>query len=1623
MLSNTSRLQRTIALLALIAASAATTASAQVHFTNCASNTGNNASLFVSTAINPSINGRFLRNGDEIAVFTPEGLCAGVKVWDGTNTAVTVWGDDSITPQKDGMAGGDSLIIHVWDAAIDVDFFPLNADIDAIFDTNIPFRASPTYQSDALYNLTRLLIAEKDENRAPIASFTATAASSIDPFQMAFDATASLDIDGTVRNYLWNFGDGSTASGPTVTHTYFSAGNYTVSLSVSDDDGAVGAATTLLNLTEPAPPENISPSASFTASPASDGNGLKINLDAASSADPDGSITSYSWTFGDGSSGTGRSVSHTYASGGTYSVRLTVRDNDNATGTSTASVTLADPQAPVNQKPAASFTAAPTGAADGMEYEFDASGSVDTDGSITSRQWNFGDGTTGNGTTVRHTFSAAGTFAVRLTVTDNQGATGTASANINVTLPPAPENQLPSASFTASQLSGSDYTVRFDGSPSYDRDGTIAAFAWNFGDGATGSSASTTHVYPGAGSYQVTLTVTDNNGGTATSRATIELTAPDPPANEAPLASFTAAPGVGDLEIRFDASASRDPDGIIDSYEWNFGDGATGTGETPSHVYAAAGTYPISLTVTDNNGSVGAATASVTVTAPDAPQSFPPLTSFTASPVSGGDYTMRFDASGSSDPDGSISSFSWNFGDGSSGSGATTTHAYAGAGSYVVTLTAIDNDGNTSRASVTVELTEPDPPANQAPGASFTATPGTADLQMAFDASGSSDSDGTIVSYRWDFGNGLTGFGRTASHTYAAGGSYVVSLTVTDDAGSVGTASATVRVVAPESPQLPPAASFTAAPVANAAQPYTMRFNAAASYDPDGSIASYAWSFGDGDQSGTGQIAEYSYPAVGNYTVTLTVTDNDGNIGRGSATFEITNAAPDPNQPPTASFTVSTGSTDFERLFSAAASSDTDGSIISYRWDFGDGITGEGMSMAHTFDTAGDYVVTLIVSDNDGSVGTSSTTIRITEPKKKNFPPTASLKAKLKHGGVDLAVEFDASESIDTDGSIASFAWEFGDGTTSNNPAIVHTYALAGNYTATLTIQDDQGASASASINLTLSDPEAPENRAPSASFAATQNSTAGPYVMRFDGSSSSDSDGDIATHNWDFGDGSTASGANINHDYGEPGTYSVTLTVIDNQGTFGTSSTSITLTEPQAAAELPPAASFTAMPSQAGPFSMEFDGSSSVDADGSIVSYSWDFGDGTSQQGDKVSHTYSQAGNYSVKLFVTDDQDHTGSATASVTLIDPKKNSEPTASFIVSPLRDVSPVAVQLDASGSFDLDGAIGQYLWDFGDGRGGSGKTTSHEYDASGSYIVSLTITDNAGATNSKADTIDVRFDLPEFLDLARVGSSQVRSYAEYQGDVLLLESEGSIGIAEEDAFGYVYSPLTGDGEVVARVVSMESTEPWAAAGVMIRERLSATSRFVSMVMTNEYGSSLQQRRAPGTVGSRQTPGVGWLPYWVRLERKANTITGYSSIDGQRWTVMGVVEMDMPTDVFIGVAVASNADSVLTTASVDQIVIESSEPEPIEIPTEYELSEIYPNPFNPQARFSLILSQEENVTLQLFDALGRLVRTVNTGALVAETKHEFVIDAADLTSGLYIIRASGDTFEEVRKAILLK
>ncbi|SDV04431.1 PKD repeat-containing protein [Microlunatus sagamiharensis] len=402
-----------------------------------------------------------------------------------------------------------------------------------------------------------------------------------------------------------------------------------------------------------------------------------------------------------------------------------------------------------NTPPTASFTVD----AGSLKASFSGAGSSDTDGSVTGYGWSWGDGTTSTGAQVTHTFPKAGSYTVVLTVTDDQGATAAASQVVTVA------NGAPTAAFS---LASDQRTVTTDGSASRDDDGTVAAWSWSFGDGSTGTGATASHAYAADGTYTVTLTVTDNAGGTATTSQTVTVAK-----TKDPLASI-ASSATG-TKVAFDGSGSSDPDGTVVAYAWSFGDGTGSADVSPSHTYAAPGSYTVTLTVTDDKGATGSATTSVSV-ANAAP---------TAVVTSSGDaLTLAFKGSRSTDADGTVVGWAWDFGDGTSSTDADPSHTYAAAGTYTVRLTVTDDAGATGTKTVSVTARA----GNVAPTAAFTAT--TDDTTVALDGSGSADTDGTVASYAWDLGDGSTDSGRTVQHTYAANGTYTVTLTVTDDRGA-----------------------------------------------------------------------------------------------------------------------------------------------------------------------------------------------------------------------------------------------------------------------------------------------------------------------------------------------------------------------------------------------------------------------------------------------------------------------------------------------------------------------------------------------------------------------------------------------------------------------------------------------------------------------------------------------------------------------------------------------------------------------------------------------------------------------------------------------------------------------
>lgn len=236
------------------------------------------------------------------------------------------------------------------------------------------------------------------------------------------------------------------------------------------------------------------------------------------------------------------------------------------------------------------------------------------------------------------------------------------------------------------------------------------------------------------------------------------------------------------------------------------------------------------------------------------------------------DQVCAFSSAGSVDPGGAIVSYAWSFGDGTSSADAEATHTYAASGTYDVTLTVTDAQGATDSVTGQVSVTFVD----QAPVGSFTAT--CTGRACSFDASASSDAEGPLAGYDWDFGDGTTASGATASHTFGADGSFDVVLTVTDAAGGTDTETQAVDVVYVFSP---PVASFTT----SCAQ-LACAFDAAASNDADGPIVAYAWTFGDGG-TGTGVAPSHGFPLSGSYAVTLTVTDAQGVTATSTSTVDV----------------------------------------------------------------------------------------------------------------------------------------------------------------------------------------------------------------------------------------------------------------------------------------------------------------------------------------------------------------------------------------------------------------------------------------------------------------------------------------------------------------------------------------------------------------------------------------------------------------------------------------------------------------------------------------------------------------------------------------------------------------
>jgi len=641
--------------------------------------------------------------------------------------------------------------------------------------------------------------------------------------------------------------------------------------------------------------------------------------------------------------------------------------------------------------------------------------------------------------------------------------------------------------------------------------------------------------------------------------------------------------------------------------------------------------------------------------------------------------------------------------------------------------------------------------------ADFTGTPtrGAAPLAVTF----TDRSRGAPTSWLWAFGDGTTSTLKNPSKTYSAPGTYTVELTAWNAGGQTNVETKTNYVTAE-----PLAAEFLGSPTSGAA-PLAVSFTDQSTGNP----VMWSWSFGDGTTSALRNPSK-TYANPGTYTVTLTVSGSNG-VASTKTRVDYVSALP-----LTAEFS---GSPTFGTAPLVVSFTDTSvGTPTTWAWDFGDGGTSTLGNPTHTYTDEGVYTVRLTVTDALGQTSTKTkvdfvtatpdalftssedTYVNSSSPDR-NFGATGTLRVRsglLAPPDYVSYVRFNVTGLADdvtaaklrlhvTDGGndggdvyAVSDPWTETGLTWQNAPvatgpkladvpggdvgqvvevSLPASAFAAGNQTYAFVIKSDnsQGGAVWFSSREGVAAPRLALRTIPlplDADFAATPTSGGAPLAVSF----SDNSQGEPTSWLWDFGDGRTSTERNPSHTYSTIGPYTVSLTVSDGRGDVRTRTRANYISVEPLAAEF----TGTARTGPA-PLAVSFTDAST----GSPASWLWDFGDGTSSTERNPSHTYVEAGTYTVSLTVTDANGESSTWTEPnyVTAL------PLTADFTASPSFGSAPLVVTF-------TDRSIGTpttWFWDFGDGTTSAAQTPTHTYELVGTYTVRLTITDAKGETSTK------------------------------------------------------------------------------------------------------------------------------------------------------------------------------------------------------------------------------------------------------------------------------------------------
>ena len=816
-----------------------------------------------------------------------------------------------------------------------------------------------------------------------------------------------------------------------------------------------------------------------------------------------------------------------------------------------------------NPRPPLAVIRAPSEALTGEAVTFDGRRSSNGDYQIVRWEWDFDDGSTARGDKVSHTYNKEDEYRVRLKVTDERGLTNTTETKIKIKTDPS-ENTPPVAVINAPSTGKVGDTILFDGSQSRSVS-PIVRFDWNFGDGIVASGVNQNHIYDKVGTYNVSLTVIAENGLRNTQ--TVNIRIDDSISGAEKPTAVINAPTTGQVgqPLTFDGSPSTAGlNATLTDYRWTFGDGTTANAVTVDHTYNSPGTFVVSLEVENDKGLTHRTTHQVQIV--DAPPPQPQVEIVPDKTEAQVGEQVNFSANVLSA--GNIQSYTWDFGDGNTAGGKDVSHVFGTAGAYDVSVTVTDDSGQ--QASDTKTITVKDAPGAPEPAIDgpSTAFVGESVTFVGRDTRDPANST-PIQDFLWQIDQPVAVPYNSGSQqltiSFDQPGTYIVSLDLIDDRGVQSDQPATHSINVEEKTPDKPTAVINGPTEAKVGETVTFDGNDSVLANP---VQSVTWDFGDGtvDSSGASKI-DHIYQAAGDYTVSLTIVDDQGGQDEDTRNIQISDVVaplptpvptpdPGPGNPPQAVFDYDPKQVDvgdavsFDGGFSFG-----DNTIVDWAWDFGDGNTANGMGVQYAYNTAGRYPVVLTVTDDQG----------LTNSSAPEFVEVSDVQARPLPSPPDpQPLPLPEPEPTDEPPPVVQPLPE-PEQPTPEPPPVVQPLP-----------QPELPTPEPPTPEPPTPEPPTPEPPPPAnppiAGFSFDPPAPVAGAPVFFDGGFSA-GDAAIVQWLWDFGDGTTDSnsGMGVPHIYDAPGQYQVTLVVADENGLQSNPSTQLVVVDPPAVPEPEP--------------------------------------------------------------------------------------------------------------------------------------------------------------------------------------------------------------------------------------------------------------------------------------------------------------------------------------------------------------------------------------------------------------------------------------------------------------------